>query len=116
MATLNRRRVAVIAVFAALLGGGALALAARGEDAYRQPQQMVRLPDGHRLNLICMGEGTPTVVLDSGLAMPASNWMRVQPELAKTTRVCAYERAGINFSDRGSMPRPRTSGLARSLR
>jgi len=35
------------------------------------------------------------------------DWLRVQPEIAKFTRVCSYDRAGYGWSD--SSPMPRTS-------
>lgn len=49
---------------------------------------------GHRLHLHCTGTGSPTVVLESGLGEMSSNWARVAPAVAITTRVCAYDRAG----------------------
>src|SRR2546430_6631778 len=62
---------------------------------------------GYKLHLDCTGEGTPTLVLDSGLGDSYISWRKVQPEMAKFTRVCSYDRAGLGFSD--SSPRPRTS-------
>ena|SRR5215469_143755 len=60
---------------------------------------------GFRLNLYCMGSGSPTVVFDSGWGDWAPAWSRVQPEIAKWTRACSYDRAGTGFSDPGPMPR-----------
>lgn len=69
---------------------------------------------GHELNIDCTGQGSPTVVLDSGLGVPAMGWNAVQPEIAKFTRVCSYDRAGYGWSDAG--PLPRTSAqLAQEL-
>ena len=62
---------------------------------------------GYRLHLVCRGEGTPTVVLDAGMSDAWVTWSKVQPALAKTTRVCSFDRAGIGFSEPG--PSPRTS-------
>jgi pimeloyl-ACP methyl ester carboxylesterase len=61
----------------------------------------------HRLNLDCEGQGSPVVVLDSGVGEPARTWARVQPQVAEFTRVCSYDRAGYGWSDPG--PKPRTS-------
>jgi pimeloyl-ACP methyl ester carboxylesterase len=47
------------------------------------------------------------VLLDSGMGVPAMGWMKVQPEVAKFTHVCSYDRAGYGWSDPG--PEPRTS-------
>ena len=62
---------------------------------------------GLRMYLYCIGQGSPTVVLDSGLSDTWLDWYKVQPETARFTRVCAYDRAGVGWSD----PRlgPRTS-------
>ncbi|MES1241798.1 MAG: alpha/beta hydrolase [Acidobacteriota bacterium] len=70
------------------------------------PGRMVDV-GGFRLHLVCEGEGGPTVVLDAGSADLWTTWFRVQPELAGTTRVCSYDRAGIGYSDPGPPPRSR---------
>src|SRR5919202_5511772 len=64
---------------------------------------------GYRLHIHCIGEGSPTVILESGLPNFSSDWAWVQPEVAKTTRVCAYDRAGLGWSD--ASPRPRTTAV-----
>lgn len=71
---------------------------------YAQPGQFVDA-GGFRLNLYCMGSGSPTVVFDSGWGDWAPAWSKVQPEIAKWTRACSYDRAGAGFSDPGPMPR-----------
>src|SRR3989344_5584329 len=73
--------------------------------AYARPQTLVALPDGRRLNLYCVGEGRPTVILDCGLGESTLTWAKVQPAIARTTRVCSYDRAGYAFSDPGPFPR-----------
>ena len=73
-------------------------------DAYGTPH-LVSLPDGRRMNLICMGSGSPTVVLESGLGSHPYVWSLVQFKIAKTTQACAYERAGMGVSDEGPGPR-----------
>lgn len=63
---------------------------------------------GFRLHLNCIGQGTPTVVMDAGGGAPSITWGLVPSEIAKFTRVCTYDRAGLGWSDRN--PRiPRTS-------
>ena len=55
---------------------------------------------GHRLNIRCAGSGSPTVVLEPGLGESASAIARrIGPEVARTTRVCVYDRAGHGRSD-----------------
>lgn len=54
--------------------------------------------DGYSMHLYCTGEGSPTVVLDSGLGDDFTGWAKVQPVLSGVTRVCSYDRAGFGWS------------------
>jgi pimeloyl-ACP methyl ester carboxylesterase len=55
---------------------------------------------GRRMQLDCRGAGSPTVIFESGLDINGSlSWSAVHDEIAKTTRACAYSRAGIMWSD-----------------
>jgi pimeloyl-ACP methyl ester carboxylesterase len=98
----------------ALTGAGYEAIAARGDARrYPPPGQLVDV-GGYRLHLRCVGTGSPTVVLDAGLGGTSLDWSLVQTEMAATTQVCAYDRAGMGWSDAG--PLPRTPGqIAREL-
>ena len=60
-----------------------------------------RMLDVHGLSyhLRCMGSGSPTVVLEAGLGESSLSWYPVQAKLAEATRVCAYDRAGLGWSD-----------------
>jgi pimeloyl-ACP methyl ester carboxylesterase len=59
--------------------------------------------DGNRLYLHCMGKGTPTVLLTTGLGQGTDErWKAVMPEVAKITRVCGYDRVGVGKSGRSS--------------
>src|SRR5579862_7185556 len=60
---------------------------------------------GYKMHIDCTGEGSPAVILESGLGDSYISWRKVQPQIAKFTRVCSYDRAGIGFSDSGSQPR-----------
>jgi pimeloyl-ACP methyl ester carboxylesterase len=62
---------------------------------------------GYHLYLQCLGTGSPTVLLEAGLDSPSEVWNLVQPGVARFTRVCAYDRAGVGGSDAG--PRPSSS-------
>lgn len=57
------------------------------------------LVNGHRMHLYCTGHGSPTVVLDAGGGDDWLIWQKVQPEVAKITRVCSYDRAGTGWSE-----------------
>ena len=56
---------------------------------------------GHQLHLYCTGDGTPTVVLEAPAAGLSAAWGWIQPEIAETTRVCSYDRAGLGWSEAG---------------
>ena len=63
---------------------------------------------GHKLNVRVSGTakpGVPTVVFESGLGSPIDTWFSVPSEIAATTRIVAYERAGIGASEPGPEPR-----------
>jgi pimeloyl-ACP methyl ester carboxylesterase len=60
---------------------------------------------GHRLHAVCRGDGTTAVVLEAGVAASSLSWARVQPALAAFTRTCAYDRAGLAWSDAAAEPR-----------
>jgi pimeloyl-ACP methyl ester carboxylesterase len=61
--------------------------------------------DGHQMHLYCTGTGSPTVVLESAQGGTWMDWALVQPEVAKFTRVCSYDRAGMGWSEPGPPPR-----------
>lgn len=82
--------------------------------AYPPPGEMVDV-GGYRLHINCTGTGSPTVVIDAGLGDWSTTWGgHVQPEVAKTTRVCTYDRAGMGWSEVGPLPRHATQ-FAREL-
>jgi len=60
---------------------------------------------GYRLMLNCTGGGSPTVILEAGFSDLSVEWRAVQPQIAKFSRVCSYDRAGYGGSDPGPMPR-----------
>jgi pimeloyl-ACP methyl ester carboxylesterase len=60
---------------------------------------------GHRLHLWCTGSGAPAVILESGLGGSSADWGYVQPDVARFTRACSYDRAGMGYSDSGPSPR-----------
>lgn len=76
----------------------------RAERDHPPPGEMVDV-GGHELHINCIGQGSPTVILESGLGNMSADWANVQPEAAKTTRVCTYDRAGMGWSESGPKPR-----------
>jgi pimeloyl-ACP methyl ester carboxylesterase len=56
---------------------------------------------GRHIHLDCRGAGAPIVVFESGLDVYGSlSWSAVQDQVARETRACSYDRAGIMWSDR----------------
>ena len=80
--------------------------AARDRAANPMPGQLVDI-GGYRLHIYCAGQGSPTVIFDAGLGDSYMSWRKVQPQIARLTKVCSYDRAGLGYSD--SSPRARTS-------
>jgi len=76
----------------------------RDAAAFPPPGQLVDV-GGYRLHLYCIGQGSPTVILESGQANSLAVWSWIQPAVAQTTRVCAYDRAGVGWSEDSPMPR-----------
>jgi pimeloyl-ACP methyl ester carboxylesterase len=93
-------------VFSLILVGAILESAAEAADAkaYPPPGKMVDV-GGYRLHIHCTGAGSPTVVIESGWGDSSAGWGWVQPEVAKTTRVCTYDRAGMGWSEASPQPR-----------
>jgi len=60
---------------------------------------------GYNLHIYCTGEGSPTVVVDTGNGDFSTGWQGIQPEVAKFTRICIYDRAGYGWSDASPTPR-----------
>lgn len=91
-----------IAVFiVVLIVAGAIyqyAATKRDESRYPPPGKMVDV-GGFKMHLNCSGEGSPAVVLDNGLHFGAFGWNKVPQEIAKFTRVCTFDRAGIGWSE-----------------
>jgi pimeloyl-ACP methyl ester carboxylesterase len=54
---------------------------------------------GYKMHIDCTGQGSPTVILDSGLGDSYLTWRKVQPQIAQFTRICSYDRAGMGYSD-----------------
>lgn len=106
--SLLRKFLAFTFAFAAVLmlvGAAYQAIALRLDiQRSNRPGRLVAV-DGFKLNMHCTGQGSPTVVLESGLADALDSWIRVQPEIARFTRVCSYDRAGYGYSEAGPMPR-----------
>lgn len=59
---------------------------------------------GRRFEVLRMGAGIPTLVLESGAGEGASEWRGIIADLAKLTHVVAYSRAGHGASEATTNP------------
>jgi pimeloyl-ACP methyl ester carboxylesterase len=96
-------RLLALGLIAALAGpagaqpsGGSLV--DRELSPYVRPGILADIGGGRSIHLLCMGHGSPTVILSAGLGNWAETWRKVQPEVATKTRVCTWDRAGFGFS------------------
>jgi len=88
----------------ALTLSSCLALADTPGAEFAQPHRLVDI-GGRKLNLLCSGTGSPTVVFEAPSGSAGWVWWDVQPRIASRTRACVYDRAGYGFSD----PSPRAA-------
>ena len=92
----------ILIVIAVLVGSIYQAVySAREKREYPPPGNLIDV-DGYRLHLFCIGKGSPTVVLHWPYSL---GWYSVQPEIAKFTRVCAVDPAGLGWSESGPASR-----------
>lgn len=72
-------------------------------DVFAKSHQLVDI-GGREMNLYCSGQGATTVVFDAPSGEAGWNWFKVQPEVARHTRACVFDRAGLGFSDPAKRP------------
>ena len=97
----SRRAVlypALLVLLLVALGGAVGTVAAATSSNPAPASGHTHLANGHRLYLNCVGSGSPTVVLFSGLGEWTPNWAWVQGSVSRTTHVCAFDRAGEGWS------------------
>ncbi len=101
LARLGRGLFFLLALLAFLAPIGSLyqEIASRRDRArFPAPGRMIDM-GGYRLHIYCIGQGSPTVVMEAGLGDGAFSWALVQPQTAQFTRACAYDRPGLGWSD-----------------
>ncbi|MFC5402690.1 alpha/beta fold hydrolase [Cohnella soli] len=98
----KRLAIAGLILVMVLVGAGAIyEQTARSQAAkdYPPPGKLVDI-GGRKIHLNCEGSGTPIVILEAGADTSGSAlWEPVQKQIARFTRVCSYDRAGIMWSD-----------------
>jgi pimeloyl-ACP methyl ester carboxylesterase len=85
-----------------------ISFCAAAQTAVESPELLKKnlfdIGGGRHMNMVCIGEGSPTVVFDYGLGSHLLHWQKVQQPVSAFTRACFYDRAGYGYSD--SSPRP----------
>jgi pimeloyl-ACP methyl ester carboxylesterase len=98
-----------VLLLAAFGGGYETIREAMDKSAFTMSGELIDV-GGYKLHISCTGSGSPTVILEAGLGLPAaemSGW--IQPGVATVTRVCVYDRAGQGWSELADTPQ---DGLA----
>jgi pimeloyl-ACP methyl ester carboxylesterase len=105
--------VVVIAALVVVGAGYQWQAAASDRAQYPAPGTLYAI-DGLQMHLDCRGQGEPTVILESGLLSGSSSWRLVHDPLSEVTRICAYDRAGMDWSTPTDQPVDATN-VTRSL-
>ena len=100
--------LSVVCIAFSAMGARAAAIheAVQAGEPARRHLRMEKMIDvgGRRLHCRIYGNGSPTVVLVSGLDSPQASWDSVVPDLAAMTTVVTYDRAGVGKSEIGALP------------
>ncbi|MCY9805915.1 alpha/beta hydrolase [Vibrio scophthalmi] len=73
--------------------------------AFSEDQSQMVDVGNHKINLLLLGNGKPTVVFDSGFSDTLDAWSKIQPEISKYATTISYDRAGLGRSEVGPSPR-----------
>lgn len=102
------RGLAVVSLLLILLVGIGIAYqttaSAQDRETYTLQGRLI-LVNGRAMHLYCIGDGSPTVILETGVGGNSLLWAYIQPAVAETTQVCAYDRAGYGWSEVSSRER-----------
>lgn len=95
----------ILAMIVVIIGTIYEALGRRSAAANYPPRGKLVDIGGRKMHIDCRGTGSPTVVFESGLGTGGTlDWTLVHDQIAQTTRACAYDRAGIMWSDPKTTP------------
>lgn len=59
---------------------------------------------GRRMHILCSGQGAPTVLFEAGGTGASVEYEGIRSPIADRTRACAYDRAGMGWSEPSSGP------------
>jgi pimeloyl-ACP methyl ester carboxylesterase len=88
-----------------LLGIGYQTIATEIDRRTYAPRGQLYTVNDLQMHMICVGDDTPSVILQAGGGADSMWWYWVQNQLAAHTRVCAYGRAGLGWSEAASTQR-----------
>jgi pimeloyl-ACP methyl ester carboxylesterase len=105
--TTSKTRIAAFSLIALLIAAACVAAlgAAYNALSLRHYRALAGVPGaiyrvgGADMHLWCSGHGAPAIILDAGLGDDSLIWAKVQPQLARHTTVCSYDRAGYGWSE-----------------
>jgi pimeloyl-ACP methyl ester carboxylesterase len=84
---------------ATLLLAFLLATPAHAADSFPPPGKLIDIGGSHKIHLNCTGKGSPTVILIPGASSFSIDFALVQPAIARSVRVCGFDRASHGWSD-----------------
>lgn len=106
--TLRRmvRGPSIICLIAGVLAGAPSSASGRlsSSSAALMEKNLVRIGAGRKLNMVCVGQGSPTIIFETGLGSNLLHWQKVIGPVSKLTRACFYDRAGYGYSDPSKHP------------
>ena len=84
----------------------------RDLERYPPPGEMIDV-DGRLMHINCIGEGSPTLILELGVGSASFSWYDIHKRLSGITRTCAYDRAGLGYSESTDQPKRATDVASR---
>ena len=92
-------------IILALAGGRIYQVVSESDDMerYPAPGQLIAVDD-RMMHINCIGQGSPTVIFELGVGSASAAWSEVHEEVSLFTRACAYDRAGLGYSEPTDKP------------
>lgn len=92
--------VLLLLTIAAIVGGAVYESKQEDKDAAAyKPNGTLVDAGGRKLNIVCAGQGAPTVIFESSGLSSSTEWEKLLPEVGKEHRACAYDRPGMGWSE-----------------
>ena len=88
-----------------LAGGRIYQVVSESEDLarYPAPGELIAVDD-RMMHVNCIGQGSPTVIFELGVGSASAAWSDVHKQVSLFTRACAYDRAGLGYSEPTDQP------------